>query len=774
MILRAQKLKPIALGALLLPVLFVPSLAEARTLSNPCTALYRLFRPAPTPGPAEESAEAAWSRAFRELGPTKVPSAAPGPDLARAERVAAAEAKLPWNEEARITQGEQLLELRAQITRQGKFRDPSLDEWVEVLELRNAKKKLLDPDPDGPDFLTQARSYSRLSEEQRLAWIKYFGRSEHEDAYPVLARLYRAEPSPKIRETFSTLGLDRGFEFDSGLRAKDLAAKLARAPRIDEHTAANLRSLRERDLELLLLSREPGVRRHARAGLPGRSEAFLRQLERSLPDPETRAAAIAELRRRSAPPSATELRHADPAIRAAAAAKLRPHENPAHLSAFAEALRDPVAEVKLAALGTLSQGPAAQTPELRRLLRALGQNDESIRVRRRAHDLLEPYSRRAYQIAPSRTYLLDAMRRKFPTHIKLSPERARDMELMLAASHVYDAPELGAAKDAADLVRQHRRFLGSIPADYEVSFLLTDPATGFKAAIYKPTSAARAGQPAVVAIGGTQTGKDVIADLNWGVAQAKSKAYERLLAHVQEELKDPSRPVAITGHSLGGGLAQIFGYDLARALKASGRGQDAGRFRVVSWNGFGAREALQKLKRWNAAEAEGLPITSYFHPDDLVSKLGTHLGQTIAIQARAGNPRGITKLKESHVIKAVQDLFQMEHALSEATPGAPKKDRASIRLLEKFAGLSGAVGDRVLGAKQSAGSQAAELRLLAEARHAWAKEEGFRELNNTYDWLKDELEAALAKPANVGRTAIVTGLEAENEKLKAALRAGAP
>lgn len=772
--LRPRRISSSLQAALLLAGLFAfaptpPAQARAKI---DCAPLYRLLQRAPATPPAEE-AEQAWRQAFTKLGGKPAPAplrALPQASEARAARIAAAEAALPWSEEARIVQGEQLLEMRAQVTRQGNFRNDELDEWVEVLELRNARRKILNPDPDGPDFLAQAARYAGLSEEDRLRWVQYFGRSEHEEAYPVLANLYRKEPSPKIRETLTVLAQDRGFELDSQIRARDLTATLSRIPRLTEHQRANLRSLRDTDLDRLLLSRERNVRYHARAGLVGRSETFLETVQKTIPDPEIRAAAAAELKRRSLSPPPANLNHPDARLRAVAAAELRPAENPEHLAAFRSALQDPVAEVKLAALGSISRGPASHTPELRRTLRALGKSDESIRVRRRAHDLLEPYARRSYEIAPSRTWMLDAMRRKFPTHIKLPPERARDMELMLAASHVYDAPELEGVKTAAGLLAQHRRFLGSIPADYEVSFLLTDPSTGFKAAIYRPTSAARAGQPAVVAIGGTQTGKDVLADLNWGVAQAKSPAYERLLARVQEELKNETRPVAVTGHSLGGGLAQIFGYDLARALKANERSGDLARFRVVSWNGFGAREALQKLKRWNAADAEGLPITSYFHPDDVVSKLGTHLGQTLSIRARAGQPRGLTKLKESHVIKAVQDLFQMEHALMEATPAPPKKDSASLRALEKFAGLAGGLTDRLLSEKTNPAKRAAELRLLAEARHEWAKQEGYRQLSESYDWLSEEMGAALAHPSAKAFAPAVEEMEAATARLKAELR----
>ncbi|RZA05899.1 MAG: hypothetical protein EOP11_11675, partial [Proteobacteria bacterium] len=334
---------------------------------------------------------------------------------------------------------------------------------------------------------------------------------------------------------------------------------------------------------------------------------------------------------------------------------------------------------------------------------------------------------------------------------------------------VYDAPELEGAKTAADLLRQHRRFLGSIPADYEVTFLLTDPATGFKAAIYRPTSAARAGQPALVAIGGTQTAKDVLADLNWGVAQARSKAYEKLLARVGRELKDEARPIAITGHSLGGGLSQMLGHDLARALKKTGRTADLKRFRVVSWNGFGGKEALEKLGRFDAESAKDLPITSYFHPDDVVSKLGTHLGETIAIRARTGAPRGLNKLKDSHVIKAVQELFSMENALLSSAKAKPAKNSATLRWIEKFARASGGATDRLLQ-KETYAKASARVKLLDEARREWAKQEGYKELKSSYDWLKDELEEAVATAQSYGKPAPKITSDAELAAIMLPLR----
>lgn len=719
------------------------SLGLALALSAPasakepdCAALYALLGRVPLATPATAELEQAWAQAFTQLPGSGAAKLEPPSLLARLksapERVAAVEAALPRDPASLAVQAEQLLEMRAQVARQGDFLSDEMDEWLRALELRNQRSGLIPGDPDGPALLRGAAAFAQLPETERLAWLRLHARSEHPQAAAVFARVYAAEPSEQLRDTLRLLALDRGFPLDSRRLAADLYRELKAGAPVSARHRAELASLDPR---------------------------YREQILRALP-PEL-AARWREARRELSPlPS---LRNAAPEARIRLIQSLNPEpEQEAEL--LRRAFRDPVAEVRAAAVARLAPDTLIR-PDVRRELRRLSAGEENLAVRRKISAQLELFSRAINSRVPSRTWSLDQLRRQLPTYVKLPPEKARDMELMLTASHIYDAPELDGAKSAAELVQQHRRFLGSIPADYEVSYLITDPATGFKAAVYRPTSAARKELPTVVAIAGTQSKKDLAADLNWGLSQARSAAYAKLLTHVQAELARGGE-VAVTGHSLGGGLAQVLGYDLARTNP-----QAPERVRVVSWNGFGAKEALQRLGRWSDADAARLRATSYFHPRDPVSKLGTHLGETWAIEAVASHTRGGLKgMHESHSMKAVKDLFQMERALQEAKRAAPTKDLTLVRALEKFSRLSGPVTDRLLELKNTAGRRRENLRRLAEARYLWEREEGFRELKPAYEWLRDELEFTAAElPSEAERVAAgnaVTALEGLHETLR--------
>ena len=700
-----------------------------------CAALYRLLGRIPLATPAATEIEQGWANAFKKLPGASSPAT---PSIltrqrSSAERVAAVEARLPRDPAALSTQAEQLLEIRAQVARQGAFLSDEMDEWHRALELRNRRSGLIPEDPDGPTFLEGAKRYSRLEEAERLAWFRLHARSEHPEALATFARLYASEPSPDLRESFRLLALDRGIPLDSTRLARDLyddvkaGVPIASLPRY----RAELASLNSAHRTAVLKALPPEVAAHFReAPMP----------KRPLP---TLSAATPEDR-----------------IRVLNAA---PREQ--EWDILQKAFLDPVAEVRLAAVARLSPDTLL-LPGVRRELRRLHSGEESLSVRREISARLDQFSRAIAGRVPSRTWSLDRLRRRLPTYLKLPPEKARDMELMLTASHIYDAPELDAAKSAADLVQQHRRFLGSIPADYEVSYLVTDPATGFKAGIYRPTSSARRDLPVVVAIGGTQTGKDLAADLNWGLSQAGSAAYRQLLARVQQVIAQEGREVAVTGHSLGGGLAQVLGYDLTRSAPSA-----AARVRVVSWNGFGAKEALQRLGRWTDADGARVRGVSYFHPQDPISKLGTHLGETWALEAVASHTRGgVRGLKESHAIKAVKDLFQMERALHQAKPAKPAKDLTLVRALEKFSRVSGPVTDKLLSLRNTSARRRANLHTLAEARHLWQREEGFRELKPNYDWLRDEIAQAAAELSGEAERAQALGAIREMEVQLEALR----
>jgi hypothetical protein len=111
----------------------------------------------------------------------------------------------------------------------------------------------------------------------------------------------------------------------------------------------------------------------------------------------------------------------------------------------------------------------------------------------------------------------------------------------------------------------------------------------------------------------------------------------------------------------------------------------------------------------------------------------------------------------------------MEHALLEAKAATPQKDGAAIRWLERFAKFSGSAADRLLasgGPKESL----KRVKLLDETRREWARQEGFKELYESYDWLSTELSQELAALRKAGVMPPAVASEADLERLKNALR----
>lgn len=95
----------------------------------------------------------------------------------------------------------------------------------------------------------------------------------------------------------------------------------------------------------------------------------------------------------------------------------------------------------------------------------------------------------------------------------------------------------------------------------------------------------------------------------------------RLLAYARDRRW---RSVLITGHSLGGGLAQYLAYDLARNWPAS-RGQ----LMLATFNGLGGVYGLTQM--YGPIDTEivaRLKIAVYAHPDDVIARVGEQLGGT--------------------------------------------------------------------------------------------------------------------------------------------------
>ncbi|MEI7952063.1 MAG: Mbeg1-like protein, partial [Synechococcaceae cyanobacterium ELA182] len=128
----------------------------------------------------------------------------------------------------------------------------------------------------------------------------------------------------------------------------------------------------------------------------------------------------------------------------------------------------------------------------------------------------------------------------------------------------------------------------------------------------------------IVAFRGTeQTMADLNTDVHKGWPQYKDSTED-----IQKLIKDllaKSNHVAVTGHSLGGALAQFAIYDLV--AKNQDNPIDTSKFSLTTWNALGGKWALKQEIDYKPELLEGISATHYYRNDDLVSRLGRgHVG----------------------------------------------------------------------------------------------------------------------------------------------------
>ncbi len=126
----------------------------------------------------------------------------------------------------------------------------------------------------------------------------------------------------------------------------------------------------------------------------------------------------------------------------------------------------------------------------------------------------------------------------------------------------------------------------------------------------------------IVAFRGTEK---TLADINTDIQKGWPQ-YEDSDDKIQDLIKEllaNGGTVDITGHSLGGALAQFTAYDLF----ANNPGLDASKIRLTTWNALGGEWGLREFRTYDPTAVKNLNATHYYRSDDLVSRLGRgHVG----------------------------------------------------------------------------------------------------------------------------------------------------
>lgn len=164
------------------------------------------------------------------------------------------------------------------------------------------------------------------------------------------------------------------------------------------------------------------------------------------------------------------------------------------------------------------------------------------------------------------------------------------------------------------------------PADYDrLIKSWQDPLTGLFAQLYQRTDGS---EDYILAFAGTDFASlgDWVTNANVGWPQWKEAKKQNLLDDIGSYIGE-GKSLHITGHSLGGALAQFATYEIIERYYPGQQLSDVD-ISLITWNGLGGEAGLrQNSENFDPNLLNGLRVEHYAHPDDIVARLGNgHVG----------------------------------------------------------------------------------------------------------------------------------------------------
>jgi hypothetical protein len=276
--------------------------------------------------------------------------------------------------------------------------------------------------------------------------------------------------------------------------------------------------------------------------------------------------------------------------------------------------------------------------------------------------------------------------------VTIDPERdvlPRAQLALQLSDLIYLLPDLD-SKDKALKAREYfAAFKEKMPADLTLALSESDPRTGLRVAAFKPkvtgtkSATMENRTDLLIAIAGTEGIRDSIADFSFGRSQSIHllKLIDDLLV-TQNLPRNPE--IMITGHSLGGGLAQAVAWYLEENLPAR---KIKPNIWLFTFNAFGAQELIRKQDKSFTPEKSNLTYAAnYFVRGDPVSKLGTHLGPTLELAPEEAEKKSKFKLPKfdgfgKHRIEYVVNLIEDDPTILIKSPEVKTERRFYNSLL---------------------------------------------------------------------------------------------
>lgn len=237
---------------------------------------------------------------------------------------------------------------------------------------------------------------------------------------------------------------------------------------------------------------------------------------------------------------------------------------------------------------------------------------------------------------------------------------------------IYLAPDLETSDTPEAFVKDFTNFYSKIPKGYELYRLISDPLSGLKYAIFKPTLRGPY-KPWILSVAGTQTFLDAIVDGKMGRAQMDRLTNLFTKCLFQDAQGHPIYDIDLVfvGHSLGGGLLEAFYHQIQRKLRNLRAAGMQSPLRLITFNAFGGRELLEEINaRYDESYVKAARVANYFVKGDLVSRIGTHIGPTyemLPIDEKTGKPV-VLDVVVAHALANIYKLVAASARFNKASP----------------------------------------------------------------------------------------------------------